>query len=74
MNENLPQFEIKAEMLVADVLKTWPQTIAVFLHHQTACVGCSMAPFETLLDVSKNYQIMIETLLGELQQSICSQP
>jgi hybrid cluster-associated redox disulfide protein len=61
-----------SEMIVAEVLKTWPQTILVFLRHKTACVGCAMSPFETLLDVSKNYEIPIETLLGELHQSIHS--
>lgn len=70
MNENPLKVEIKAEMLVAEVLRSWPQTVAVFLHHKTACIGCAMSPFETLVDVSRNYAIPLEKLLGELAESV----
>jgi hybrid cluster-associated redox disulfide protein len=58
------------DMIVAEVLKTWPQTIQVFLHHKTACVGCALSPFETLVDVSRNYQIPMSKLLLALAESI----
>jgi hypothetical protein len=32
-----------------------------------ACVGCAIAPFETLADVSEIYQINREQFLHELQ-------
>lgn len=57
-------------MVVADVLRTWPQTIPVFLRHKTACVGCAMSPFETLADVSRNYQIPLQRLLEELSETL----
>jgi hybrid cluster-associated redox disulfide protein len=60
------------DTIVADVLKVWPQTIPVFLRHKTACVGCVMSPFETLVDVSKNYQIPMNDLLAELANSVSS--
>lgn len=58
------------DMIVKQVLETWPQTIPVFLKRRTACVGCIMAPFETLADVSKNYGIPIDKFLNELLKSI----
>lgn len=58
------------EMIVADVLKTWPQTIPVFLRFKTACVGCAMSPFETLSDVARNYEIPLEVLTAELAESV----
>ncbi len=68
MNNNL----FSPDMIVAEVLKAWPQTIPVFLRRKTACVGCVMSPFETLVDVSKNYQIPLDELLDELAISISS--
>jgi len=61
------------EMSVAQVLKTWPKTIPVFLRLRTACVGCSMAQFDTLADVSRNYGIPIEQLLNELAENLQDQ-
>ena len=40
------------EMLVADVLERWPATAEVFNAHATACVGCVLAPFCTVWDLS----------------------
>lgn len=66
----MEQEQICSDSIVAQVIKTWPQTISVFLKRRTACVGCLMAPFETLMDVSKNYGIPIEALVAELIASV----
>lgn len=58
------------ELTVAELLTRWPQMIPVFLRHQMACVGCSMAPFETLADVAVIYDIHLPHFIGELQQTI----
>lgn len=58
------------DAIVAEVLDTWPQVIPVFLKHKTACVGCVMARFETLADVSRNYGIPTEELIHELMKSL----
>jgi len=65
----MEQEPFRPDMIVAQVLITWPQTIPVFLKQRTACVGCLMAPFETLADVSENYGISIENILNELFKS-----
>ena len=57
---------IQLNLTVADVLARWPETAAVFLKHKTACVGCTMAPFETLQDVVVNYDLSGEEFLQEL--------
>lgn len=59
-----------AELTVAEVMDGWPQTIPVFLRHRMACVGCVMAPFETLADVAAIYGLQPSRLLDELQQTI----
>jgi hybrid cluster-associated redox disulfide protein len=52
------------------VLARWPQTIPVFIHHHMACVGCVMAPFETLAEVALVYRLDLDGFLQELQQAI----
>ncbi len=55
---------------VADVLQRWPQTIPVFLHLRTGCVGCAMASFETLEDVVRNYGLSADEFLAQLDNSL----
>lgn len=57
-------------MTVAEVLDRWPQTIPVFLRHRMACVGCAMAPFETLADVAAIYGLQLSRFRSELQRTI----
>ncbi len=42
------------------------RTAGVFLKHGMACVGCVIAPFETLAAAVDVYRISIEELLTEL--------
>jgi hybrid cluster-associated redox disulfide protein len=61
---------LTAELTVAEVLTRWPETIPVFLRHQLACIGCVMAPFDTLSDVARIYNLPLDRFLEELRQSI----
>lgn len=57
------------EMTVDQVLETWPQTVAVFQAYKTACVGCTMAPFDTLADVALIYKLNLADFLLSLEQA-----
>jgi hybrid cluster-associated redox disulfide protein len=48
----MEDLRLSAELTVTSVLSRWPQTIPIFLRHRMACVGCPIAPFETLTDVA----------------------
>jgi hybrid cluster-associated redox disulfide protein len=61
------------DLTVKEVLSRWPQTIPVFNRHRTACVGCSMAAYDTLADVATIYQLSQDGFLYELHQAICQQ-
>jgi len=58
---------LSAELTVASVLARWPQTIPIFLRHRMACVGCPIAPFETLTDVTAIYGLDLSRFLEELE-------
>ena len=57
-------------LTVEQLFARWPQTTAVFLRHRFACIGCLMAPFDTLADVARNYQVDLGDLLSEFSAEI----
>jgi hybrid cluster-associated redox disulfide protein len=58
------------DMLVADVLARWPQTAPVFLRWRLACVGCSLARFEQIVDVAKEYSLDLARFSEDLRLEI----
>ena len=62
--------QLEADLTVAEVLARWPQTIPVFIHHRMACVGCTIAHFETLTEVADIYRLELDAFLQELRQTI----
>ena len=58
---------ITSDQTVGAVMRRWPGTIAVFLRHGMACVGCPMARFDTVAEVAAEYAVPLARLLGELE-------
>ena len=63
---------LTADLTVAEVMERWPETIPIFFHYRMTCVGCPIAPFETLADVAAVYGLDMDCLVDELRQSIHS--
>ena len=59
---------ISPTLTVERLFVQWPQTLSVFLRHRFGCIGCLMAPFDTLHDVARNYQVDLTELLAELME------
>ena len=57
------------EMTVAEVLEKWPGTVSVFQELKTACVGCTMAPYDTLADVARIYDMDLSSIMTALQEA-----
>ena len=57
---------VHPQLTVAEVLDRWPATAAVFVRRYMACVGCAMAPFDTVGEAAAVYGIKLEGLLDEL--------
>ena len=55
-----------SNMTVAEVLEKWPETFTVFQEFKTACVGCVMAPFDTMDDVARIYEMELSVLIEAL--------
>lgn len=54
---------------VEQVLERHPSAIRVFLDRRMACVGCTMAPFDTIADCAANYGTSAEGLLADLRSA-----
>jgi hybrid cluster-associated redox disulfide protein len=65
---------LTADFAVAEVMERWPETIPIFFRYRMACVGCPIAPFETLADVAAIYGLDRECLVNELRQTIQREP
>jgi hybrid cluster-associated redox disulfide protein len=59
---------LKANLTVAEILARWPSAIDIFFRHHMACPGCTMAPFDTLADVSATYGLQLDHFQEEMEQ------
>jgi hybrid cluster-associated redox disulfide protein len=59
---------ITADQIVSEVLSSWPKVVPLFIERRLYCVGCSMARFETLADVSKIYRLDLTKFIDDLNQ------
>lgn len=62
--------KLDPDLTVAEVLTRWPETIPTFMRHRMGCVGCAIAPFETLAEVAAIYGLNLEYFLRELQAGL----
>ena len=63
--------EITGNLTVEYVLEKWPETAVVFTQDfKTACVGCPIAPFDTLHDIARIYQLDLQYILSRLEDAV----
>ena len=60
---------ITDDLIIANVLEEWPEVIPVFLNYKMGCVGCAMAPFESLGDAIRIYKIPHNQFMDDLNSS-----
>ena len=56
-----------ANETVAALLAREPRTARVLLDHGMHCVGCAIAPFETLAEICVVYGVSLEQLIVEIR-------
>ena len=57
---------LTASTTVADVLLRRPLAARILVNHRMHCVGCAIAPFETLEAACEIYGVSLRHLLAEL--------
>ncbi len=61
---------LDANWTADQVMKTYPETVSVFLALKMDCVGCYLERFCSLEDVAASYKLPPEFLLTKLHESI----
>ena len=70
MERSLDQTLLTPDLTVDRLLACWPLVMPVFFRRRMACVGCAMAPFCSLIEVSRNYGLSLDGLMDELQHGL----
>ena len=56
-------------MTAEEIQRRWPATVRVLLRRRMGCVGCSVAAFDTLVDMALHHGLALEDLRGELEEA-----
>ena len=59
---------IDKDMLIGDIVRRYPQTLAVFERYGLTCLECQIADYEALEHGADVHHIDVEKLLGELNE------
>ena len=65
---------LTASTTVADVLLRRPLAARILVDHRMHCVGCAIAPFETLAEAFEIYGVSLAGLLAELNATMMETP
>ena len=64
------KIKINPNITVAELVKTHPEVIPIFIRRHMICAGCNMAAFETVQDAARIYGINPDIFLGELVKAL----
>lgn len=62
------------DLPLTTLFTTWPATPAVFIRHKMLCFGCPIAPFHTVIDACKEYELDEHAFRAELRAAIGMDP
>jgi len=62
--------KIEKEMKISEIVEKYPQTLSWLLEKGLHCIGCPMAPEETLEEAAKIHGFDLMKLLEELNDLI----
>jgi hybrid cluster-associated redox disulfide protein len=61
---------LSPQMLVADLLDTYPLVASLLLELRVDCLGCSMNKFCTLEEVCTQYELDLENVIYKVQERL----
>ncbi len=64
MNEETPL--IQPQMVIKQVVETWPATVRVFARHGLGCVTCAVASYDTVEHGAERHKVAVAPLLADL--------
>lgn len=61
--------KITKEMTISEVAMKYPKTVSVFMNHGLHCIGCPMAPGESIEEAVAVHQLDLKKLLEDLNRA-----
>jgi hybrid cluster-associated redox disulfide protein len=61
---------ITPEMIIADIITQYPETLAVFKQYSLDCYECQIADLETLAHGAGVHKVAIDQLLNSLNAAL----
>lgn len=55
------------DLVLTSIFRLWPQTPAVFIRHNMLCYGCPIAPYHTIVDACREYDLDEKAFRAELR-------
>jgi len=65
--------KLHSKTTVNDLMKEYPDALAVFIQRRLGCVGCPTEAFHTLEDVAQINGLELDRFLEELEQAVSLQ-
>jgi len=63
---------ITKDMIIGDIIRQYPESVHVFMHHGLECYECQIADLETLEHGAGHHKLDIDLLLTELNGILTS--
>ncbi len=61
---------LNPDMCMDDIMRRWPETIAVLIRHGMLCVGCPIAIYHTVTEACEEHGVDEDAFVGELLAAI----
>ena len=65
-----PINKITADTTIDTITREHPQAAIALLRHTVNCVGCQISRFHNVATISKRYDLELDALLAELNETI----
>ena len=62
------------DLPLSEIFRQWPRVVPVFWRHGTACVGCPIAPFHTVVDTCAEYRLDEAMFRAEIRAAAGATP
>mgnify|MGYP001062984032 CR=1 FL=1 len=61
---------IDPDMVVDEIMRKWPATVAVVLRHKMLCVGCPIGTFHTVTEACREHQVDEGRFIADLESVV----
>ncbi|RWC26637.1 DUF1858 domain-containing protein [Mesorhizobium sp.] len=61
---------VRSDMIIDEIMRKWPATVAVLLDHRMLCVGCPIGTFHSVAEACHEHHVDESLFLADLEAAI----